>query len=127
MIYSRLQLTLKYCQYYLSASNGKGHGIHSPFIFHFITKVLNDKTNYSAYQNVEALREQLLTDKSSIQVKDLGAGSSVDKTSDRTVSQIAKNSAKPKKYAQLLYRIAKTYQPQIIVELGTSLGLTTAY
>lgn len=33
----------KYFNYYLNASNGKGHGVHSPFVFNFITAVLNSK------------------------------------------------------------------------------------
>jgi hypothetical protein len=33
----------KYFNYYFNASNGKGHGVHSPFVFSFITAVLNSK------------------------------------------------------------------------------------
>ena len=40
---------------------------------------------------------------------------------------IAKNAAKPKKYGQLLFRMAKNYKSQYAIELGTSLGLTTSY
>src|SRR5690606_13128357 len=43
------------------------------------------------------------------------------------VSQIAKNSAKPKKYAQLLFRLVNHFAPETIFDLGTSLGITTAY
>jgi len=32
----------KYFTYYYNASNGKGHGVHSPFVFSFITQVLNN-------------------------------------------------------------------------------------
>ena len=42
----------KYFNYYFNASNGKGHGVHSPFVFNFISSVLNNKelkqeANYS--------------------------------------------------------------------------------
>lgn len=30
----------------------KGHGIHSPFVFHFITRVIEEKTPYHAYDDV---------------------------------------------------------------------------
>ena len=40
---------------------------------------------------------------------------------------MATSSLLPRKYAQLLFRLVKNYQPQHIVELGTSFGITTAY
>ena len=126
-MYSKPQLLLKYFQYYFTASNGKGHGMHSPFVFEYITKVQNDKTVYPEYEKVEALRDQLLNDNTVLEVEDFGAGSTVDKKNKRTVSSIAKNAAKPKKFGQLLFRMIKHYQPATILELGTSLGITTSY
>ena len=101
--------------------------MHSPFVFHFITKILNDKTAYPEYEKVENLRQQLLTDTTGLIIEDFGAGSAINKTNTRTVAAIAKNSAKPKKFGQLLFRIVKEYQPQTILELGTSLGITSSY
>ena len=126
-MYSPLQLAFKYLNYYLSASNRKGHNIHSPFVFEFITKILNDKTVYAAYNDVEELRRQLVRNKSILSIDDFGAGSAVSKTNQRTIASIAKNAAKSKKFGQLLYRMVKFYQPQTILELGTSLGITTSY
>jgi len=126
-MYSPFQLALKYLKHWITASNGKGHGMHSPFVFEFITKILNDKTFYPEYEKVEALRNQLLNDNTVLEVEDFGAGSVIDKKSKRSVSSIAKNAAKPKKFGQLLFRIVKHYQPSTILELGTSLGITTSY
>lgn len=126
-MYSTFQLGLKYLRYYFSASNSKGHGMHSPFVFEFITKVLNDKTSYPAYSQVENLRQQLLKDQTLLTVQDFGAGSSVDNTDQRSISSIAKNAAKPPRFGQLLYRMVRYYQPKTILELGTSLGITTSY
>jgi len=126
-MYSKGQLLLKYLEYYFKASNGKGHGMHSPFVFEFITKILNDKTVYPAYEKVEALRSQLLNDNTVLEVEDFGAGSVIDKKSKRSISSITKNAAKPKKFGQLLFRMIKYYQPATILELGTSLGITTSY
>jgi predicted O-methyltransferase YrrM len=126
-MFTKFQLAKKYLHYYLTASNGKGHGIHSPFVFDFVKHVLNDKQNYPAYQPIEKIRKQLLTDSTVIEVEDFGAGSSVIKTNERVVAAIAASSLKPKKYAQLLYRMVQYYKPDTIVELGTSFGITTAY
>jgi len=126
-MYSTFQLGLKYLRYYFSASNSKGHGMHSPFVFEFITQVLNDKTNYPAYSQAENLRQQLLKDQALLRVEDFGAGSVVDKSNHRSIASIAKNAAKPSKFGQLLYRMVRRYQPKTILELGTSLGITTSY
>lgn len=126
-MYSRFQLAKKYLHYYLSASNGKGHGVHSPFVFDFIQHVLNDKKNYPCYSIIEAKRKELLRNEIVIEVADFGAGSSVIKTNKRGVKDIAASSLKPKKYAQLLFRMAQYYKPETILELGTSFGISTAY
>jgi predicted O-methyltransferase YrrM len=126
-MYSSFTLAKKYARYYLTAANGKGHGVHSPFVFDFIKNVLRDKKTYYCYNSIEQLRSELLTDSSVIEVEDFGAGSTVIKSSSRVVKAIAKSSLKPKKFAQLLFRMVSYYQPQNMVELGTSLGITSAY
>ena len=126
-MYSRLRLAKKYFHYYLSAANGKGHGIHSPFVYDFVRNVLNDRSSYPAYAGVEALRAQLLRDPTLLEVEDLGAGSALQASRQRSISDIARHAAKSKKLGQLLYRITRYYHPAIVLELGTSLGLSTAY
>lgn len=126
-MFSKLQLAKRYLHYYLTASNGKGHGVHSPFVFGFIRDVLNDKKNYSCYTSIEQKRKELLSNETIIEVEDFGAGSSVMKTNKRVIKDIASSSLKPKKYAQLLFRITQYYKPKTILELGTSFGISSAY
>lgn len=126
-MYSGFQLSKKFLKYYLNAGNGKGHGIHSPFVFDFIIHVLNDKTKYGEYAKIESIRTQLLKNNSVIEVEDFGAGSALVPFKSRVVKDIARSSLKPKKYAQLLFRIVKYYNRKNIMELGTSLGITTSY
>jgi len=126
-MYSKFQLGLKFLTYYFNASNSKGYGMHSPFVFELITKVLNDKTVYAAYVVVEDMRTQLLKNHTMLTIEDFGAGSAHDKTNQRTIASITRNVAKSSKYGQLFYRMVKHYQPQNILELGTSLGITTSY
>ncbi len=126
-LYSPFQLTKKYLKYYFKASNGRGHGVHSPFVFEFIKNVLNDKKKYSCYQPIEKLRKNLLVNNDLIEVEDFGAGSVIIKSKKRVVKSIAASSLKRKKYSQLLFRIVQYYKKVNILELGTSLGTTTAY
>ena len=126
-MYSKGQLAAKYFSYYLRASNGKGHGMHSPFVFDFIVNVLNDDRDFYAFTQIEDLRKLLLKNENIIKVDDFGAGSVNLTSTERKVSDIARSSLKPKKYAQLLFRMVNYYQPETILEIGTSLGITTAY
>ena len=125
-MYSKYQLAKKFIHYYLYASNSRGHGVHSPFVFDFIIHVLNDPKVYPEYNKVEALRKQLQQDGSVLHIHDLGAGSLLGST-QKTVSSIARQVVKSKRFAQLLFRIVRYYQPQTMIEMGTSLGITSAY
>jgi predicted O-methyltransferase YrrM len=126
-MYSNVRLAIKYLQFYLGASNGKGHGMHSPFVFDFINTVLNDKNDYPAYKSIEALRTRLLKDNSILSIEEMGAGSSKTQSNQRTVASITRHAAKPPKWGKLLFRIVNKYQPRYILELGTSLGISTSY
>ncbi len=116
------------CRYihYLFRAKTK-HGVHSPFVFNLLKNVINDKKFYSAYEPVEKLRSELLNERSEIKVNDFGAGSAVFKNSFRKIKDIAKYSLKSAKYGQLIFRLVNYFQPSTILELGTSLGVTTLY
>ncbi|GAO42942.1 O-methyltransferase [Flavihumibacter petaseus] len=128
--YSRFQLAKKYLRYWLHADNGKGHGIHSPFVYAFVREVLMeiDFSQPLASREIEKLRKRLLSDNSVLQVEDWGAGSTQQgRQRERRVSDIAKHAAKSSRWGALLHRSVAYFQPKGIVELGTSLGLSGAY
>jgi len=126
-MFSKIQLAKKYIQYFLRASNGKGHGVHSPFVFDFISKILNDKQSYPCYKTIENIRSELLKNETVLEIEDFGAGSRTHVTNKRSISSIAHAALKPKKYSRLLFRIIQHYQSKNILELGTCLGITTSY
>jgi predicted O-methyltransferase YrrM len=103
------------------------HGVHSPFVFDLYQHVIRHDGQYRAYQQIETLRKKLLQNKKVISVTDLGAGSRTSAANTRQIRDIAATAAKPPKYAQLLFRLVNHFQPQTVLELGTSLGLTTSY
>jgi predicted O-methyltransferase YrrM len=127
LMYSRFQIFKKYLHYYLTAENGRGHGVHSPFVYEFIRNVLRDRRRPAAWGRIEALRARLLKDGTWLEIEDLGAGSSMNSARRRRVGEIAGHAAKTAKLGQLLFRIARYYKSGKIVELGTSLGLSTVY
>lgn len=120
---NKLKIALKYVRHIFTARHTKGYGVHSPFLFNFVRYIIPEKNVFYIYRDIEALRDKMLADKRVIDVKDYGMG--VDRK--RKVSDIASRSLKSAKYSQLLFRIVHHFNPQTILELGTSLGITTAY
>jgi len=117
----------KYLKYKLLSRHRKGHGIHSPFVFDLICRVFRNKTDDDIVCTIETIRNKMISDERSINVNDLGAGSEKHKTNLRKVSQIARYSSVPEKYGILLSDMASEFGDPFIVELGTSLGISTMY
>ena len=127
MKYNKLTILLKYVLYLIKASNGRGHGIHSPFVFSFIKKVLNTTTKGDWVNNIENYRAEVLNNKQEIKMVDLGAGAILQTNKTKKISVIARGSLKSKKYSTLLNRIVAYYRPSNVLEMGTSFGITTCY
>ena len=120
-----IQFITDYLKHRLTAKTR--HGTHSPFVYKLADDVIYDFTDKSEYKNIEAQRKKLFNDDSTITVTDLGAGSHLNKNRTKKVSQIAKNALKSPKLAQLIYRLAEYTKPKSAIELGTCLGITSAY
>lgn len=122
---ARIKFLLDYIRYYFSSTNE--HGVHSPFVYNLLTTVIQSKNSYYYFDEIAALRNELLNDRAEITITDLGAGSKVSSSRKRKISDIARHSSKPEKYGKLLSRLVDHFQPSTILELGTSLGISTMY
>ncbi len=69
----------------------------------------------------------MLSTQSEILVHDLGAPSLHFKSNHRKIAEIAATSLTPEKFCSLYWRMAQYFHSKNIVELGTSLGITTLY
>ncbi len=121
----KLKLILKYLSYKFNSMTK--YDVHPPFLFDLITQVFENETKYQDYNKVENLKKELLKDNRTVEIKDLGAGSAVSTSNRRTVSQITRYSSKSTKHGRLLYRLVNYFKPETVLELGTSLGLSSAY
>ena len=126
-MYSKAQITSKWFRYLLSASNGRGHGIHSPFVYELVREIFNNDTDYYAYKLIETARKQLLSDTRTVVAEDFGAGSALKKKTRTTVKGIAGSALSDQKFCRLLFRLASFYKARNIIELGSSLGISTSY
>lgn len=82
----------------------KGHGIHSPYLFEFVNGVLFNSQGILA--PVELLQEHRKL---------------------RSELKFVRRSSVSMKYASLLYRISAWFQAEMIIELGTGVGISTMY
>ena len=120
-----LQIIFRYIRYFFAAKSK--HSAQAPFLYEFITQVIDKKTNNATCRSIEEMRRELCQSEEEIQITDFGAGSTINNSKTRKIKDIAKNSAKNEKFGKLLYRIIQFYKPKNILELGTSLGISTSY
>lgn len=76
----------------------RGHGIHSPFVFNLITKVIEEKTPYHAYEDIEYALESAHIRNSSLSKED-----------------------------KLFFRLVNYFSAQHILEIGSGYGTTTLF
>lgn len=116
-----------YLKYILFSGHRRGHRIHSPFVFDLVSRIFRNKIDDDIVFNIEKLRARLISDKRLISVRDLGTGAGSSIVNLRKVSEIAKYSSIPKKYGVLLSNLAAEFGKPLIVEFGTSFGISTMY
>ena len=117
------KLILTYIKFWWKSKNQ--YSVHSPFVYNLISKCFYDKTKQSAYKQIKIYKKALLTNKNTIEVTDLGAGSQILKSNTRVISHIAKIAGTTANRAKLLFRLTLYFQFNAILELGTSLGIAT--
>lgn len=117
-----------YLRYLIFSGHRKGHGIHSPFIFNMVSQVFRNKPDKDIVLYVEKLRKRMVSDARVIIKHDLGAGS-FRKRSDKLVkvSDLARYSSVTRKYGIVLSAMAEKFGKPYMLELGTSLGISTLY
>ncbi|MCG3165662.1 MAG: hypothetical protein POELPBGB_01430 [Bacteroidia bacterium] len=122
---NKIRFVFRYLRYLLKARTR--HGTHSPFVYNLLEEVIYDTSHFYVFDEIESLREKLLRDERTINIKDYGAGSTINSSPTRKLKDIAGNSAKAQKYGQLMFRLIQKFKPQTLLELGTSLGISTVY
>ena len=125
-------------KHYLTAWNTGGEGVHSPYLFEWVRMVMSDKHAYRVWEDIESVRARMLVSDQVVEFVDYGSGvgrKGEEAKGEKRVKDIAKGSLARAKYAQMLFRLVNWLGHQLreenrgltIVELGTSLGVTTAY
>lgn len=122
-----------YLRHRLTAWNTGGEGIHSPYLFYLVRMLLYDQNAYYCFAPIERRRQSMLHTDKEIEITDFGSGAKEKgAVYPRRIADIARTGLESPRVGQLLFRwIAnlghEAQRPLEIVELGTSLGITTAY
>jgi predicted O-methyltransferase YrrM len=104
------------------------HSLQAPYIFNFYSKLIDGLKSQSVFSDIEEQRKALQQDHRTISGADFGAGSRVvDLGGNRTIASIARHGVSSTSDCLLLSQLVKMVQPATCIELGTALGLTTAY
>jgi predicted O-methyltransferase YrrM len=90
-------------RYKINARHHKGFGIHSPYLFHFITSVLQEKHPFYCFETIESLRKDL----------------------DNRPTCFGRQ--RKAHNGQIIFRIIQDAKYKTLLEIGTSSGIETQY
>lgn len=102
----------------------KGFGVHSPFVFNLITKVIEESHPYYIFEEIEMVRRKL---KHKEEVLTYPDRKQKKKRCTRTIADIVAREAISCKHGSLLFRLVNYFQSRNILQLGPNMGLSTLY
>ena len=120
----RLRFLKRYINYYFTAKNK--YKIHSPFIYDLLINVIYYDDYEPEFNMIEVIREELEMNNNYLEFKEMGA-SNKGKTVRKQIKDIVNHSAKSLKHSRLLFRIVRHFEPETLIELGTSFGISAMY
>ena len=117
-----------YLNYRLRARHRNGRGIHPPFAYEMVSRVIYGKQSaVPGFAIIEAYRQDLLKNTGSIPVEDHGAGSRRGSGHEKRICDLVRRTAVSPRRGQLLGRLADHLRPASMIELGTGAGIGSLY
>ncbi|RHJ82675.1 SAM-dependent methyltransferase [Parabacteroides sp. AM08-6] len=102
----------------------RGYGVHSPFVYNLITKVIEERCLYYSFYDIELIRKQLLFRDRLISYPDRQKKGRIRR---RPIGEIVEREAIKPKHGALLFRLANYFKSQYFLQLGPAMGLSTLY
>lgn len=100
----------------------KGFGVHSPFVFNLITRVVEESRPYYIFHDIEKERAKLLCSHEQVTYPDHR-----QRLKTCSVSKIAEQEFISRKQGMLLFRLANYLHSKRIIQLGSGMGVSTLY
>lgn len=112
--------------YLKRARHRRGHGIHSPFLFHLITTVVEEKRKLPEYKLIGKLKNNAIN--------------LLDHSSDKTFNNVYlqfnlapsnphhlyRKVELPLRYGKVVFRLIREFKPSVIVNYGPTFGVNLA-
>ncbi len=125
--YSLSILSYKYFIHRLKAYSYKGFGIHSPFVFKLLREVFKDSSPDKALKEVQCWHWSLRGRRDLIETGNYGAGPVSGRGGRRKVRDIVSGTGISPRVGKFLFHLVGYSRCASILELGTGLGISTAY
>lgn len=129
MVFTFAHMNFKQAKRYL-ANFGTAknlYRIHSPFVYQFAEMVLEDDRFYYAFEDLEFLRTDLKQLKEPLERIDYHQNSKEETRTHTTVAKVARQYQSDRPSDRMLFRLVNWLKPKYMLELGTSLGISTMY
>jgi predicted O-methyltransferase YrrM len=86
----------------------KGYGVHSPFVYSLITKVIEEKASFYAFDEIEAVRKEMIN-------------------TYNPLSHLTIKETQHRNYGALLFRMVNFFKCNSVLQIGGSSGIMSLY
>ncbi len=125
LLFEKLKIIGRFLRFWNGAKSIDS--VDSPLVYQLCLDIQSAHDAKTQFKKIEDKRAQLLMDNTLINVQSLGSQSKVNRSEIRSIRQIALSSVSPRNKCELLYGLVKTTKAKTVLELGTSLAISTAY
>lgn len=117
-----------YVRFRFDSKPRHGYGIHSPFVFKVYTKIIEPDSKEDVFKPIEEYRKELKRSGLTIIKKSVnGIVNNNLHGEEISLRKIASTVSIPSHLGRLLYRINHNFKFDNVVELGTSIGISSLY
>ena len=102
----------------------KGYGVHSPFVYNLITKVIEESGHFYLLDDIALTRLKLQYREELVSYPDKKKKGAIVQ---KTLGQLVQKRAISPKQGALLFKIVNYFKPVHILQIGTNMGLSTLY
>lgn len=120
-----VKLSRSYLYYFLHATDQ--HGIQSPKLFQLYQSLFRrNESSQNAVKEAIAYKNALVSSRIRVNKISFGVDSQLGAKGQTSVSSIARHGTAVPRTLQLLANAVKVFKPETMIELGTSLGISTS-